>query len=833
MLSSKRVIGRAALILSAASVIACGSSSGDDSGAGGASGGVSSGGHAGSSGNSGTAGAAGGAKGGNGGASGNAGAPAAGSSNGGEANGGTAGAASGGAAGNANGGTAGAMAGGANGGASGSAGSAAGGAAGIAGVGGGAGTTNGGASGSAGTSAGGSSGGGAGGASSGGAGGSAGTGGSGGNPSTGVSVLTRSYDNQRTNANLQETTLTPANVNSATFGKIFDLPVDDDVYAQILYAPKTAIAGGTHNVIYVATVNNSIYAFDADAPAAPLWHLNFNGTGRPTNHGDVGQACGTYNDYGGNIGSVATPVIDAATHTLYFVTRTVEGTATFQRLHAVDMSTGAERANSPAVLAGTAKTKGGAAVTFDPVVQNQRMSLSLANGAIYLGWSAFCDTGNYHGWVMAYDSTSLAQLGVFNDTPDGNQGGIWQAGAAAAFDTSGNLYLMTGNGTFDGKTNFAQSVLKLGPRTLSLADWFAPSNYDDLNNADWDLGSAGMSWLNGPNVLLGGGKEGKLYLLDPASLGHEVAGDTQVLQAFPAVDPTARPGATHHIHNSLAQWNGPAGLFVYLSGENDYLRAFHYNAAARKLDTPASLVSNVLPPEGMPGGMLTLSANGGTAHSAIVWATTPRVGDANQGIVPGVLRAYDAENLSLLWESLSPIDGTLNFAKFSNPTVVNGKVYAASFSHLITVYGLRPTPPPNLALNKTATGSAACAATEGPANAVNGSVILGNGDKWCSLAATKFLEVDLGANTLISRVVVRHANAGGEDFAMNTRDFTVQISTDHAAYSTVADITGNDTSVTTHTFAPTSARYVKLNITTPSQDGDAAARIYELEVYAQ
>ncbi len=790
------------------------------------------------------AGAAGGAKGGDGGAVGNAGSSAggsssAGTSDGGAANGGAAGNVNGGAAGNVNGGAGGAGGGAVTGGASGSAGAvnggaASGGAAGSAGSAGNAGAPNGGASGS---SSGGAGGGGAGGsaghAGSAGAGGAAGSAGAGGSAGSAVSVLTRSYDNQRTNANLHETTLTTANVASATFGKIFDLTVDDDVYAQILYAPSTAIAGGTHNVIYVATVNNSVYAFDADAAGTPLWHLNFNGTGRPTNHDDVGQACGAYNDYGGNIGSVATPVIDATTRTLYFVTRTIEGTATVQRLHAVDMATGADRANSPVVLGGTAKTKAGAAVPFDPVVQNQRMSLALANGAVYLGWASFCDTGLYHGWLMAYDATSLAQLGVFNDTPDGFQGGIWQAGAAPAFDPSGNVFVMTGNGKFDGVTNFGQSVLKLGARTLSLVDWFAPANYDSLNGTDWDLGSAGMSWLNGPNLVVGGGKEGKLYLLDPANLGHEITGDTQVLQSFAAVDPTARPTSTHHIHNSLAQWSGPGGLYVYLSGENDYLRAFHYNTATRKLDVPSALVSNVLPPEGMPGGMLTLTANGGAAHTGIVWSTTPRLGDANQGVVPGVLRAYDAETLNLLWESLSPIDGTLNFAKFSNPTVANGKVYAASFSHLISVYGLRPTPPPNLALNKAATGSAACATTEGPANAVNGSVILGNGDKWCSTAATKFLEVDLGASTRISRVVVRHANAGGEEFAMNTRDFTVQVSADHTAYDTIANVTANQASVTTHTFTPENARYVKLNVTTPTQDGDPAARIYELEAYAE
>jgi hypothetical protein len=434
--------------------------------------------------------------------------------------------------------------------------------------------------------------------------------------------------------------------------------------------------------------------------------------------------------------------------------------------------------------------------------------------------------------MMAYDATSLAQLGVFNDTPDGIQAGIWQAGAAAAFDPAGNLYFMTGNGSFDGVTNFGETLLKLKQKTLGLLDYFTPSNFASLNSADLDLGSAGPTWLSSPGLLIGGGKEGTLYLLNPNSLGHRVAGDTQILQVFQGVDPTARPSATHHIHNSLATWTGPAGLSVYVSGENDYLRAFHFNPQKNKFDVPSSAVSNVLPPVGMPGGMLTVSANGAKAGTGIVWSTTPRVGDANQAVVPGILRAFKAEDLSLLWESTAPADGLLNFAKFSNPTVANGRVYAASFSHLISVYGLRPPPAPNLALNKAASGSAPCDVTEGPENAVNGSVILGNGDKWCSFAADKFLQLDLGASAAISRVVVRHANAGGEAFALNTRDFTIQISSDGLNYVTVANVVGNDASVTTHTFASTSARYVRLNVTTPTQNGDPAARIYELEVYA-
>ena len=646
------------------------------------------------------------------------------------------------------------------------------------------------------------------------------------------SVLTRSYDNQRSNANTAETTLGVANVTTAQFGKLFDLPVDDEVYAQILYVPQLNIGGAQRNVIYVATMNNTLYAFDADAPGTPLWQRNFNGAGAPTSHTTVGEACGTYSDYSGNIGIVSTPVIDAVSHTMYFTTRSVEGTTTLPRLHALDIVTGLERANSPVLLTASVMNHAHVVLSFDPLVQNQRMSLSLADGAIYLGFSSFCDSADYHGWLLAYDAATLTQLGAFNDTPDGTQAGIWQAGAAATFDPQGNLYVMTGNGSYDGVSNFGESVLKLAPKSLGVLDFFAPANYATLNDYDLDLGSAGPTWLADTNLLVGGGKEGKLYLIDPSNMGHSVAADTQILQSFEAVDPTSRPGATHHIHNGPSTWTGPSGTTLYLAGENDYLRAFHFNRDTRKFDLPAVAAATVLPPVGMPGGMLTTSADGARAGSGIVWATTPRLGDANQAVVPGILRAYNAETLALLWESTQPADEVLDFAKFNNPTVVNGKVYVASFSRSVSVYGLRPMPAQNLALNKTATGSAACANTEGPANAVNGSVILGNADKWCSLAAHPFLQVDLGASLLIQRVVVRHANAGGEPFSQNTRDFMVQISGNGTDFTTVADITGNQASITTHDFAAASARYVRLSITTPTQTGDAAARIYELEVYA-
>ena len=650
-------------------------------------------------------------------------------------------------------------------------------------------------------------------------------------------VLTRAYNGQRTGANLSETVLTQANVNSASFGKLFSLAVDDQVYAGVLYVSSLQIAGGIHNVIYVATVNNSVYAFDADTLGAPLWKKNFNGSGRPTNNGDFGAACGGgYYDFRSNIGIVGTPVIDGAAGTMYFVTRTVEGAGTVQRLHAVDITTGNDRANSPKVITAsvTGTGDGSGTVVFNSTTQNQRPALALSQGTVYIAWASYCDITPYHGWVMAYDGTSLTQLGVFNDTPNGVQGGIWMAGAGIALDASGNLFVSTGNGTADGTQGFGESVVKLAPNTLNRLDFYTASNYNTLNAGDTDFGSGGPSMLPGHNLLVTGGKEGRLYLLNTNNLGGLVAGDIQIPQVFQAVDPTVRPTATHHIHSSNPVWNSPQGLNVYVWGENDFLHGYRFNSTTQTLNTVPFATGSILPPVGMPGGIMALSANGSQTGTGILWATSPRNGDANEYTVPGQLYAFNAETLALLWQSTGVMDDSLNMSKGSLPLVANGKVYAASLSRFVSVYGPRSTIPPsqNLALNKTATGSAACNGGETPDKAFNGSYAVGLSDKWCSLVANAFLQVDLGAPVTVNRFLIEHAGAGGgESFNLNTAAFNIQVSTDGVNFTTVVNVTGNVDSITTHDITPTIARYVKLNVTTPTQIGDPASRIYEFQVY--
>jgi MYXO-CTERM domain-containing protein len=646
-----------------------------------------------------------------------------------------------------------------------------------------------------------------------------------------TSVLTRNYGSQRSGANVAETTLDTTNVNTARFTRLFQVSVDDDVYASILISAGLPIQGSPRNVFFVATVNNSVYAFDADTGGAPLWMRNFNGAGRPTNPVEVGQVCDLYRNYRTHIGLVGTPVIDGATSTMYFVTRTVEGTATVQRLNALDITTGNPRAGSPVVIAADVAGSGfgsnGGRLAFDPLLHNQRAALALSGGKVHIAWASFCDTGNYHGWIMAYDAATLTQAGVWSSTPDSIGSGIWMGGAAPAIDGAGNLFYATGNGDFDGTTSFGEAVVKFAPATLARLDFFTPSNYSALNRNDDDLGSAGPIFLPGTSMLVTGGKEGKLYLLDSAHLGN--LGDQNAAQSFQAVDTTRQPLQTHHIHNGMVTWQGPAGISVYVWGENDYLRRYQYNGAAKTLTVPASSVGSVLPPMGMPGGMMTISANGSTAGTGILWATTPSEGDANNFTVPGVLSAFNAETLSLLWQSRREEDDMGNFAKFNPPVVANGKVYMASFSNAISVYGLRATPMVNLALGRPATGTASpCLPGETPDKAFNDNLT----DRWCTTAAApQTLQVDLGSVQLVNKIIVRHAGAGNEDPKLDTSAFNLQVSVNGTDFTTVATVTGNTANTTTHTFAATNARFVRLQIVTATGTNDGAARIYELEVY--
>src|SRR5579863_3617659 len=267
-----------------------------------------------------------------------------------------------------------------------------------------------------------------------------------------VSVLTQHNDNTRAGLNRLETALTTANVNTRQFGKLFTLAVDDQVFAQPLVVGNVAIASGNHNVVYVATVNNSVYAYDGD-DGRLYWNKNFTFSGmRPANASDMSSSwCSPYTDINNNIGIIGTPVIDSAAETIYFVARSTDGTNFVQYLHAVNIVTGDEQTGSPVAISASVSGSGEGnvnnVVSFDPRRNNQRQGLTLVNGVVYISFASHCDWNPYHGWILGYNAQTLQQQTVYNDTPDGENGGLWESGMGVAADAQGNLYVVSGNGT--------------------------------------------------------------------------------------------------------------------------------------------------------------------------------------------------------------------------------------------------------------------------------------------------------------------------------------------------------------------------------------------------
>ncbi len=515
-----------------------------------------------------------------------------------------------------------------------------------------------------------------------------------------ASVTTQHNDAARTGANLAETVLTTTNVNVSQFGKLFERAVDDEIYGQPLYVEGVNIPGlGIRNLVYVATNNDSVYAFDADDPAAsaPIWSVNYTNPALgivPVARTDVGQACGTYVDFAGRIGIGGTPVIDPLAQTMYFVTRTKESGVFVQRLHAIDIRDGSPRLAPRLVQASVNGTGDGRDaqnnIAFNARTHNQRAGLLLDHGTVYIAWASYCDQGPYHGWILGYDAASLQQVMVYNTSPDGGLAGIWQSGGGLTADLTGNLYALTGNGSFNGDAggrNFGNSFIKISP-TGALLDWFTPFNWSFLNATDEDLGIQNALLIPNTNLIVGGGKEGVMYLLDRNNMGHFRSGNNgQIVQSFQASSAARMNGAPVY-------WESPTyGPAIYVWPAGDPLKVFRLVGGV--FLTPASAQSSALGAWGMPGWMLSLSANGGTAGTGILWATLSRAGDANHTPQPGILRAYDAGNVTReLWNSQQNAtrDTLGNFSKFSPPTVANGKVFVASLSNKLVVYGLIGVP---------------------------------------------------------------------------------------------------------------------------------------------
>lgn len=505
-------------------------------------------------------------------------------------------------------------------------------------------------------------------------------------PSPPVRLLTSQYDNMRTGANLNEKTLTPANVSPQQFGKLFAFQVDGDVYAQPLYLPDVDVPGkGKHNLLFVATENDSVYAFDADgAPKEPLWQAKLahpSADIKPLSESDV--ACFFIAP---QIGITSTPVIDVNTGTLYVLARTKESKSALssyefkQRLHALAITTGAEKFGGPVEIKATIP-RGSSQISFNPRNENPRAALLLANDSIYITWASSCDEGPYYGWVMSYDPRTLAQKGVFNTSPDKGFSGIWQGDAGPAADKAGNVFVVTGNGEFDGTTagrDFGDSVLKLGPDSehLTLVDYFTPSNQAQLNARDNDLGSSGPVLLPDQtgehrHLLLTAGKEGKIYVIDRDHMGKFQPGDDpHAVQTIPA---------SRGAFGAMAYWNQN----VFFIGSEARLEDFSIEGGQLKLKATGNtrfLDSGATP---------TVSANG--LKDGIVWAASSKNWNERAGR-PAVLYAYDASDVHrelYTSEQNGARDRAGVALRFVIPTVVNGKVYLGAKSE-VDVYGLLP-----------------------------------------------------------------------------------------------------------------------------------------------
>jgi len=518
-------------------------------------------------------------------------------------------------------------------------------------------------------------------------------------------------DNFRTGQNLAESILTPSAVTASNFGLQFTDAVDGQVYAEPLYVPAVPIPSqGTHNVVYVATEFDSVYAFDADQAGPALWHTSFIDLASgitPVPSSDSGCT-----DLVPWIGITATPVIDRNTGTLYVISKVKLGPGSYQQqLHALDITTGLEMPNSPvtiaATVAGTAPDGVRGIITFDPLLQHDRPALTLANSVVYLSFASHCDIGPYHGWILGYNETTLAQVVVYNTTRNGSEGGIWQSGCGPGVDTNGDLIAITGNGSFDTgapRVDYGDSYLRLTPGsgTLSVSSFFTPSNELTLDEKDLDLGSGGNLMLpdqtdapNNPHLMVSAGKQGTLYLVNRDDMGGFIAP--------PAADQIVQelPGEVGGMYGTHAYWQGTVpsvGLqnMIYTAGVSDQPKMFVVSGGLIQTP-PASTAINVT--LGFPGASPVISANGTTG--GILWV----IDSTSWSIAgPAILFAFDATNLSTeLYNSTQfSSDDPGPAVKFTVPTVANGSVYIGTQTQL-AVFGLFPNGRPTPTATSTAT----------------------------------------------------------------------------------------------------------------------------------
>jgi hypothetical protein len=498
-------------------------------------------------------------------------------------------------------------------------------------------------------------------------------------------VTTSQYDNFRTGATLNEKILTPQNVNANQFGKLGAFKVDGAVYAQPLFVPSVEVPGkGTHDILYVATEHDSVYAFDANRPGdPPLWQVSFLEKARGVTVPSEDDAqCPFIRP---EVGITSTPVIDLKTGTLYVLVRTkirhsVNPDEYFQHLHALAITTGVEKFGGPQLITASVPGNGSGTVNgrvaFDPLKENPRAALTLANGTVYLAWASSCDVDPYHGWVMAYDAQTLTQKAALNVNPNGREAGIWLSDTGPAVDAEGNLYVPTGNGTFDaasGGPDYGDSVLKLDGSSLAIRDYFTPHDQDRISEADADVGSSGPLLLPdqpGPHrhLLLQPTKDSTIYVIDRDNMG-KFHRDTDAL-----VEMIKMPGGGY---GAMAYWNGHA----YFAASDDYLR--EYTIRNGELVLHASSKNKFE----NPGATPSISADG--KKNAIIWAISTKTWNGAD-TRPAVLYAFDAAKLGepiYTSEQNSQRDRAALATRFVIPVVVSGRVYFSTRGE-VEVYGL-------------------------------------------------------------------------------------------------------------------------------------------------
>jgi len=502
-------------------------------------------------------------------------------------------------------------------------------------------------------------------------------------------VLTFHNDNQRTGHNLAETVLTQSNVRVGAFGKLFTLTTDGRVDAQPLYVPNLSINGGTHNTLFVATEHGSLYAFDADQGVL-LWRVTTLKSGEvPSDDRGCGQVTP-------EIGITGTPIIDLAAGAhgiIYLVAMSKTSSGVYhQRLHAIDLSTGAQQFGGPVEVAatypGTGDNSSNGSVVFDPKQYKSRPGLVLVRHMIYTFWSSHCDYRPYTGWIISYNQNTLKQQSVWNVTPNGNAASIWAAGAAPASDSLGNLYFLTGNGTFDttlnssgfpNRADYGNAFMKVSTslNKMSVADYFTMSNTVAESNADQDLGSGGVVVL--PNIkdgngvihhlAAGAGKDTKIYLVDRDNMGKFSANDAKIYQEVSGA-------LTGGVFSAPAYYNSR----LYFGAVGDHIKAFGFGTNGKLIATPKSQTSTVF---GYPGATPAISA--GPGNQGIVWAV--------ENASVAVLHAYSAQNLAVeLYNSNQAANSRDHFGagnKYIVPTIANGKVFVGT-TNGVGVFGLLP-----------------------------------------------------------------------------------------------------------------------------------------------